>query len=103
MNKIDTIILGAGLTGLSAALRIGCDYILLEKQNRPGGLTRTEQIGNYWFDRTGHWLHLRNERTRALVEELLGDNLMEVGRNSKIYTHGVYVKYPFQGKSSRSA
>lgn len=96
MSKVDTIILGAGLTGLSAALSVGSDYVLLEKNSRPGGLTRTEKINGYLFDHTGHWLHLRHERTRALVKTMLGDNLMEVSRNSKIYTHGTYMEYPFQ-------
>ena len=96
MSKVDTVILGAGLTGLAAALSVESDYILLEKNSRPGGLTRTEKIDGYLFDHTGHWLHLRNERTQALVKALLGDNLMEVSRNSKIYTHGNYIEYPFQ-------
>ncbi|NEP10122.1 MAG: NAD(P)-binding protein [Symploca sp. SIO2C1] len=96
MSKVDTVILGAGLTGLAAALSLESDYILLEKNSRPGGLTRTEKIDGYLFDHTGHWLHLRNERTQALVKTLLGDNLMEVSRNSKIYSHGNYIEYPFQ-------
>ena len=96
MGKVDTIILGAGLTGLSAALSVESDYILLEKNSRPGGLTRTEKIDGYLFDHTGHWLHLRKERTQALVKALLGDNIVEVSRNSKIYTHGTYMEYPFQ-------
>ncbi len=96
MSKVDTVILGAGLTGLSAALSLGSDYLLLEKQNRPGGLTRTEKIGDYLFDHTGHWLHLRNVRTRTLVKELLGDNFVEVSRKSQVYTHGTYTDYPFQ-------
>ncbi|NET13122.1 MAG: NAD(P)-binding protein [Okeania sp. SIO1H6] len=96
MTKVDTVILGAGLTGLSTSLSVGSDYLLLEKNSCPGGLTKTEKIDGYLFDHTGHWLHLRNERTRTLVKDLLADNLMEVRRNSKIYTHGTYMEYPFQ-------
>ena len=97
MSKVDTVILGAGLTGLSAALSVGSDYLLIEKASRPGGLTRTEKIDGYFFDHTGHWLHLRNDRTRKLVAELLGENLSEVQRKSKVYTQGSYTEYPFQG------
>ncbi len=96
MSKVDTIILGAGLTGLSAALSVGSDYLVLEQASRPGGLARTERIGRYLFDYTGHWLHLTHERTRAWVTELLGDNLVRIRRNSKIYTQQTYTEYPFQ-------
>jgi protoporphyrinogen oxidase len=97
MPNVDTVILGAGLTGLSAALHLGTDYLVLEKESRAGGLTRTDVRDGFHFDCTGHWLHLRDERMKALVSDLLGDNLAMVERRSKVYSHGVVTEFPFQG------
>ncbi len=97
MPHVDAIILGAGLTGLSAALHLGSDYLVLEKESRPGGLARTERRDGFYFDYTGHWLHLRDERMKALVADLLGDNLAFVARRSKVYSHDVVTEFPFQG------
>lgn len=44
MIRKETIILGAGLTGLAAANRLqekGSDYLLIEQSGTFGGLTRT--------------------------------------------------------------
>ena len=79
MERKDLIILGAGLSGLSTALHHGGDYLVLEREGRPGGLTRTEDIEGFLFNHTGHWLHLRDPRIQALVEELLPGG-MEIGR-----------------------
>ncbi len=43
-NKIKVIILGAGVTGLSAGIRCleaGCDVCLIEKAKQGGGLAKT--------------------------------------------------------------
>lgn len=108
MQHVETIILGAGLTGLSTAFHLGARsdragstspgpaWLLLEKEDRVGGLTRTEDRDGYLFDHTGHWLHLRLEHTRALVEGLLGDDLLHVARRSHIWSSGRFTPYPFQ-------
>ena len=59
MERVETVILGAGLAGLSTAHHLGGDWLLVEKEDRVGGLTRTEEHDGHFFDCTGHWLHLR--------------------------------------------
>jgi len=34
---------------------------LVEKEARYGGHARTDETQGFHFDRTGHWLHLRDE------------------------------------------
>src|SRR5690606_21440795 len=65
------VILGAGLTGLSAAyhLRRG-PFMLVEKDAEVGGHARSHREQGYTFDRTGHWLHLRDDRSKALLSDL---------------------------------
>lgn len=96
MERKDLIILGAGLSGLSTALHHGGDYLVLEREERPGGLTRTEDIDGFLFNHTGHWLHLRDPRIQALVEDLLPGGMVTVERRAAIYSNGVFTLYPFQ-------
>ena len=94
------IILGAGLTGLSAAYHLrrgGCrDWALYEREDRPGGLCRSESLGGFTFDYTGHFLHLRTPEMKRLAGRLLGHGLDRVTRSSWIWSQGVFTRYPFQ-------
>lgn len=97
MDRKDLVILGAGLSGLSTAFHTGGDYLVLEREGRPGGLTRTEDIDGFLFDYTGHWLHLRDERMKRLVADLLPDGMSTVNRRAVIWSNGGFSRYPFQG------
>ncbi|HPD13584.1 MAG TPA: FAD-dependent oxidoreductase [Planctomycetota bacterium] len=94
------IILGAGLAGLSTAYhlrRAGCRALALhEREERPGGLCRSEARGGFTFDCTGHFLHLRTPEMARLAGRLLGRELATVVRSSWVWSQGVYTRYPFQ-------
>jgi len=97
MDSREIIILGAGLTGLSCALHLKKDYLIVERENRPGGLCGSISDKNgFIFDYTGHSLHLRDGYAENLVFGLLGENTRKIQRNSWIYTHETYVPFPFQ-------
>lgn len=103
MEKHRTVILGAGLTGLSCALHLEQDYLLAEKHDEPGGIVRTRvretEAGSFYCDGTGHWLHFRDPGVRALVERLLPGGLVEYERNAVIHMRGVFTPYPFQANT----
>ncbi|MCA9691692.1 MAG: NAD(P)-binding protein [Myxococcales bacterium] len=92
------VILGAGLTGLAAAHSLrGTPRVLVERAGEVGGHARSERIGGHTFDVTGHWLHLRDDRTKALVAELFpSDAWVSVERKTKVHSHGAELEYPFQ-------
>lgn len=97
----ETLILGAGLTGLSCAYHLGGDYLLVEKESEPGGVVRTHVRGNgFLCDGTGHWLHLRNAGMRALVEKLLPGGLVEYERKAVIHLQGRFTPFPFQANTA---
>lgn len=95
------LVLGAGLTGLSTALHAArssaVPVAVFERAAEVGGKARSRRRDGYTFDITGHWLHLRDDRVRALAETLFepGD-LVEIERRTGIYTHGAMLPYPFQ-------
>ncbi len=91
------VILGGGLTGISAALHLTRRWLLLEKDDRLGGHARTDEKDGYFFDKTGHWLHLRDPYTKQLIADLLGDTMVRVERKARIFSNGVLTRFPFQG------
>jgi len=97
--KHSTIILGGGLAGLSCAFHLGKGCEVFEAKDRAGGLLITKRVDGYKFDLTGHLLHLKDPYSRKLIQGLLGGNLVELERNSAIYSKGVYTGYPFQANT----
>ena len=69
------VILGAGLTGLSVAARLEelgeSNYLLIEKEDRPGGWAKTDWSGDYGAERGIHVLYFRDDGVRRQVEGLL--------------------------------
>jgi protoporphyrinogen oxidase len=93
------VIIGAGLAGLSAGRVLqdaGIPYVILESQERPGGVCRTETVGGFTFDYTGHLLHLAEGESRDLILDLIGEELQEHTRRASIYVEGTFVPYPIQ-------
>jgi len=92
-------IIGAGIAGLSAgyhAEQRGIKYQIFEQENCVGGLCRTVSKDGFYFDFSGHLLHLNDPYCRTLVKKLLGGNLRIIKRNAAIYSKGVFTRYPFQ-------
>jgi protoporphyrinogen oxidase len=95
-------ILGAGLTGMSAALHLrkaGVPFRIFERLGHAGGHAITLVEDGFRFDRTGHLLHLRDPEMRALVMGYIGADHVEVQRRSMIWSNGVYTRYPFQANT----
>ncbi|MCD6498619.1 MAG: FAD-dependent oxidoreductase [Deltaproteobacteria bacterium] len=93
-SSAPVVVIGAGLTGLSAARHLGRRCVVFEAEDAPGGLARSHRIDGYTFDRTGHWLHLKDKRIRRSLLRLT--DWMEVERVSKAFTYDHQTEYPFQ-------
>jgi len=95
-------ILGAGLTGMSAAIELGrrgVGYRIFEKLAQPGGHAVTIEDNGFRFDRTGHLLHLKSDALRAEVLDWIGPDHLRIQRRSVIWSNGVYTRYPFQANT----
>ncbi len=96
MKGAPVVILGGGLTGISAAMHLRAPWLLFERESRLGGHARTDERDGFRFDKTGHWLHLRDPAVRRLVDELLPGRMKPIARRARIFSHGVLTRYPYQ-------
>ncbi len=96
------LILGGGLAGLSTAVFLKRPWLLVEKEARVGGKTRTDVLhGGFHFDPTGHWLHLRDPEMTALVTtRWLPDGFVRIDRRAAVYSRGVFTRFPYQVNTS---
>ena len=92
-----TIVLGAGLAGLSAAYELsrrGNEVVVLEKCHQPGGLAATVRHNGFAYDLGPHRFHTRDHRILNFVSGLPGVELMELQRVSRIRLLDRYFDYP---------
>ncbi|OGS44987.1 MAG: hypothetical protein A2539_04745 [Elusimicrobia bacterium RIFOXYD2_FULL_34_15] len=96
--KTDTIIIGGGIAGLSTAYHLkNKDFLLLEKESEVGGICRSIKTDNgFYYDYTGHLLHIKTDYAKSLIKKLLKNNLKLISRNSSIYSNNTLTRYPFQ-------
>ncbi|MHA1665539.1 MAG: protoporphyrinogen/coproporphyrinogen oxidase [Candidatus Njordarchaeales archaeon] len=97
MKKIDTLIVGAGIAGLSVAYHLtkyGREYIIID--DNVGGLCSSFFIKGFTFDITGHVIHCRTNYYEAFIKEAMENNLIRLKRKAYFYYNGNYAPYPFQ-------
>jgi len=95
------VIIGAGLTGLSAAYHLEkkefYSFKIFEKEAEIGGLCRSVQQDGFTFDFTGHLLHVNDPYFQQLLTDIFGfDNFHAITRKSFVYSHDTYTPYPYQ-------
>ncbi len=93
----ETIILGAGPAGLAAGYylsRAGLPVALLEAASEPGGYARTYRHGPFKYDAGAHRFHDKDAEITRDVQELMGDELMQVHSPSQIYWNGRFLDFP---------
>src|SRR4051812_26176174 len=102
MGDREDVILGAGLTGLSAALAFrdgGEDHWqIYEQEDRVGGHARSIVRDGYTFDYGPHILFAADTETEELIRDLLAGNFTAQERQAFIYhrAYDAYTRFPFQ-------
>lgn len=94
IERNDALILGAGLTGLSAASLLGPRATVLEREGRPGGLVRTERLHDYWFDHVVHLLYFQDPDTERRIRSLMGDLLAPCPPRAWVETPRGVARFP---------
>ncbi|DAB27672.1 MAG: hypothetical protein A2513_09980 [Sulfurimonas sp. RIFOXYD12_FULL_33_39] len=101
MQKSDVVIIGAGVSGLIAGIKLlqgGKSVNIIEKESEVGGQCRSERFSvkddEYRFDYGGHRFITNNKELLDFVEEILGDNLLVSQRSSVILHKNRVYDYP---------
>jgi oxygen-dependent protoporphyrinogen oxidase len=69
-DRKDVVIVGAGIAGLTAAVKLqDLDIVLLEAEDRVGGRIKSEQRGAYWVSVGAHMFPEPNSIVGRLVQE----------------------------------
>ena len=94
------VIVGAGPAGLTAAYELakgGQSVVVLESNPEyVGGISRTVQYHGYRFDIGGHRFFSKSSEVEALWTEILGADMLQRPRSSKIYYGGEFYSYPLK-------
>lgn len=91
------LVIGAGVSGISYANFTGNDYLIVEKEDEPGGYCRTVRRNGYVWDYSGHFFHFRHPEIEGLVRRGLPPSaVVEAERHTQVYYGGRYVDFPFQ-------
>lgn len=98
-QKEKTVVLGGGLSGLSAGhvlARAGRRVTVLERDSAVGGISQTVEHDGFRFDLGPHRFFTKDERIEAFVRDLMGDELIVVPRRTEIFIRGKYFNYPLE-------
>jgi protoporphyrinogen oxidase len=97
LDLFDTIVIGAGPTGLSAGYHVGENCLVLERNPSVGGWCRSIVDRGFTFDYAGHIMFSNDSYVHSLYRKLLGGNVHWQDREAWIYSKRTYTRYPFQG------
>ncbi len=89
MIKTKYLIIGAGLTGLTLAKNLGEDYLILEKTNEIGGLSKSYYLGEFVFDCGGHFMH-------GFDLDKTNQSIIKVNKIAKVAFKQKFINAPFQ-------
>lgn len=98
-QKNEILILGGGLTGLSAGYVLtkeGLRVKVFEGDSTVGGLSKTIVRDGFRFDLGGHRFFTKKKEINDFVRNLMDGELLSVHRKSKIYMLNRYFDYPLK-------
>jgi len=97
MKHVKYLIIGAGISGLTCALNLKTNYLILEKEDRPGGLCKTFYKDGFVWDYAGHFFHFANSEIKSFFEQKISaDDMVKCVKRTNINYNGTFIDYPFQ-------
>ena len=99
MERVRHLIVGAGISGLAYADRLGLeeDYLVLEADAEIGGYCKTIVQDGFVWDYSGHFFHFKHpEIERELVGRMRGQRVLKVAKDSRIRWGDGWIDFPFQ-------
>jgi len=97
MRHVETLIVGAGVSGLAAAAAFGGDYLVLEADSEIGGYCKTVRRAGFVWDYSGHFFHFKHpDIEQHLRDRMLGQRVLRVDKRAFIDYGGRRIDFPFQ-------
>ena len=101
MEKVGTLIVGAGITGLATAAALAergdRDHLILEGDAEIGGYCKTVKKEGFVWDYSGHFFHFKHPEIESwLRARMVGQEIRTVEKKSFIDWRGEYIDFPFQ-------
>lgn len=97
---VETLIIGAGPAGLTTAYELtkaGRSVAMVERDPvYVGGISRTVNYKGYRFDIGGHRFFSKSAEVEAWWTEIMGDELLQRPRSSRIYYNNKLFDYPLR-------
>lgn len=94
------VILGSGLSGLTAAWRLseeGYDVEILESKSYPGGMSASLKRGEYIFDHGPHGYFTENDEFYEVFRKIMDDTKYVINnKDVRISFQGKYYRYPLR-------
>lgn len=101
-NRGPIVIVGAGVAGLTLGYLLshaGKSVVLVEKEDRVGGLARSYRYGDFTFDIGPHRFHTDDQEVLRFIKEVFEKDHTVIRRRSGVYMFGKYFDWPL-GSSS---
>jgi protoporphyrinogen oxidase len=98
MESVQTLIVGAGVSGLATAAALpGTDYLVLEADREIGGYCKTVKRDGFVWDYSGHFFHFKHPEIEAWLRARMGDQeIRVVAKKTFIDIDGHTIDFPFQ-------
>lgn len=96
-NLSPIYILGAGPAGLAAAYALtkqGQSVVVVDKDTRVGGLSKSIEHQGFILDYGSHFLSTKPVQVLELFNEILGTEQVNIKRVTRVYWRGKYFSYP---------
>ena len=89
------VIIGAGLSGITAARLLKKPFVVLEKETVPGGLAAEYTAGGHRFGYGGHYFHFQDKgKILEYLEEVRP--FAKYRRDSRVLLDGRFIPFPIQ-------
>jgi protoporphyrinogen oxidase len=98
MERVSTLVVGAGISGLAtAAFSPDRDVLVVESDAEIGGYCKTVKKDGFVWDYSGHFFHFKHPEIEAwLRERMPGQRILTVEKKSFIAYGGEWIDFPFQ-------
>jgi protoporphyrinogen oxidase len=99
MERVRHLIVGAGISGLAYADRLGRseDLLVLEADREIGGYCKTQVQDGFTWDYSGHFFHFKHpDIERDLVSRMTGQKILSIVKDSRIRWGEGWIDFPFQ-------